>query len=601
MTSEENTWELLAALSLVTGHLSRVTAALVKSLLRILHYLRPYRRLAWLTLVCAGLTTLMELVPPWMIKIIIDDVIQARHLALLPWVIGGLVGAYAFKNGFASFRIRLNNTLEQRVVHDVRSQVFAALQRQSVSFYEQRSTGEIMSRVTSDTEHVERIFIDGIEGLLTASLTLIGITTMLFLLNWQLALLALLPIPVLILSAMLFTRRIHGYYHEIRKRAADLNAYLQDALSGIRETMGFNRQAYEQGRFDQRSRAYAGGNLKAMLLWSVYSPGMIFVGSLGSVLILWVGAGEVARGRLTVGELVMFLSYLALFYVPVNQIHAVNHMLQHALAASERVFDIIDATPDVLDRPAAQPAGRLRGDVRFDQVSFTYRADVPVLNAVSLDVRPGERIALVGPSGAGKSTMLKLLMRFYDVTEGAVLLDGQDVRGLPLAYLRAQIGLVQQEPFLFNGSVRENIAYGDLGADAAAIERAARAARAHEFIAELPDGYDTWIGERGVKLSVGQKQRVSIARVLLKDPPIVVFDEATSNIDTETEVKIREALNVLTRGRTTFIIAHRLSTLHDVDRIVVVDHGRIVEQGPHDDLMARGGVYAGLYEAQFQV
>lgn len=573
----------------------------MKSLLRILHYLRPYRRLAWLTLVCAGLTTLMELVPPWMIKIIIDDVIQAHQMVLLPWVIGGLVGAYAFKNGFASFRIRLNNTLEQRVVHDVRSQVFAALQRQSVSFYEQRSTGEIMSRVTSDTEHVERIFIDGIEGLLTASLTLIGITTMLFLLNWKLALLALLPIPVLILSATLFTRRIHGYYHEIRKHAADLNAYLQDALSGIRETMGFNRQGYEQGRFDQRSRAYAGGNLKAMLLWSAYSPGMIFVGSLGSVLILWVGAGEVARGTLTVGELVMFLSYLSLFYVPVNQIHAVNHMLQHALAAGERVFDIIDAVPEVLDRPTVQPTDRLRGEVRFEQVGFAYRPDVPVLREVGVEVRPGERIALVGPSGAGKSTIIKLLMRFYDVTEGAVLLDGQDARGLPLAYLRAQIGLVQQEPFLFNGSVRENIAYGDLGADAAAIERAARAARAHEFIAELPDGYDTWIGERGVKLSVGQKQRVSIARVLLKDPPIVVFDEATSNIDTETEVKIREALNVLTRGRTTFVIAHRLSTLHDVDRIVVVDHGRIVEQGTHDDLMARGGVYAGLYEAQFQV
>lgn len=574
----------------------------MKSLLRVLRYLRPYRALALFTLLCACLVTALELVPPWLIKVVIDDVIQARRPDLLPRVIAGLLAAYALKNVFASLRIRFNNTLEQRVVHELREQVFAALQRLSVSYYESRSTGEIMSRVTNDTEHVERIFIDGLEGMLTASLTLTGITVMLFALNWKLALLSMLPIPVLILSAMFFTKRVHGYYHQIRKYAADLNAYLQDALSGIRETMGFNRQAYEEGRFGAISRQYSESNLRAMCLWSVYSPGMIFVGSLGSLLILWYGAGEVLSGALTVGELVMFLSYLALFYVPINQIHSVNHMLQHALAASERVFEILDQQPEVGDRPGAvSPSRRLAGAVRFERVSFHYRPDVPILREVSLAVRSGERIALVGPSGAGKSTMLKLLMRFYDVRGGAVLIDGHDVRDLPLAFLRGQIGLVQQEPFLFNGTVRENIAYGDLTAGQERIEEVARAARAHEFIASLPDGYDTWIGERGVKLSVGQKQRVSIARVLLKDPPIVVFDEATSNIDTETEVKIREALAVLTRGRTTFIIAHRLSTLHDVDRILVVEQGRIVEEGTHETLLARGGLYTGLYEAQFQV
>ena len=574
----------------------------MKTLFRVLKYLRPYRLLAITTLLCAGVTTALELVPPWLVKIVIDDVIQARRPGLLSWVIVGFLLAYGLKNVFASLRIRFNNTLEQRVVHDLRAQVFAALQRLSVSYFESRSTGEIMSRVNSDTEHVERIFVDGLEGLLTASLTLVGITAMLFMLNWKLAALSLLPIPILVLSASAFTKQVHRYYHAIRRNAAELNAYLQDALSGIRETMGFNRQSYERDRFNVLSREYSDSNLKAMCLWSLYSPGMIFVGSLGTVLIIWYGAGEVLRGALTVGELVMFLSYLALFYVPINQIHSVNHMLQHALAASERVFDILDTLPEVQDRPGTiAPANRMNGAVRFDRVSFHYRPDVPVLFSVTLDVQPGERIALVGPSGAGKSTMLKLLMRFYDVRAGAITIDGYDLRHLPLAFLRSQIGLVQQEPFLFNGTVRDNILYGDLGADQARMESAAEAARAHEFISQLPEGYDTWIGERGVKLSVGEKQRVSIARVLLKDPPIVIFDEATSNIDTETEVKIREALDCLTRGRTTFIIAHRLSTLHHVDRIVVVDHGQIVEQGLHEELLMKGGLYAGLYEAQFQV
>lgn len=574
----------------------------MKVLLRVLGYLRPYRSLLFLTFLCAALTTALDLVPPWLIKVVIDDIITANQLSLLPGVLGVLVAAYGLKNLCNSLRIRFNNTLEQRVVCSLRNQVFEALQRLSISYFENRSTGEIMSRVMNDTEHVERIFIDGLEGALTASLTLIGITVMLFTLNWRLALLALLPIPLLVFSAIVFSRRVHQFYHEIRRDAANLNAYLQDALSGIRETMGFNRQPYERTRFVERSRALSDSNLKAMYLWSAYSPGMIFIGSLGTVLILWHGAGEVTQGRLTVGELVMFLSYLALFYVPVNQIHSVNHLLQHALAASERVFEVLDTVPEVVDRPGlTAPVERLNGAIHVDRVRFAYRADSPVLKDLSCRISVGERVALVGPSGAGKSTLVKVLMRFYDVQSGAVRIDGYDARDLPLAFLRSQIGFVQQEPFLFNGTVRENIAYGNLNAAQGDIERAAHAARAHEFVLDLPEQYDTWIGERGVKLSVGQKQRISIARMLLKDPPIVIFDEATSNIDTETEVKIREALDVLTHGRTTIIIAHRLATLQSADRIIVLDHGWLVEDGTHEELMGRGGVYAGLYDAQFQV
>ncbi len=574
----------------------------MNALFRILGYLRPHRPLVLATLSFATLTTAFDLLPPWLMKVIIDDVIPARDLSLLPWTMGGLVLAYGLKNIANSLRIQWNNTLEQRVIFQIRQQVFHALQRLSIGFYEDRSTGELMSRIMNDTEHVERIFIDGLEGTLTALLTLLGITIVLFLVNWQLALLALIPIPVLMVFAVRFSRRVHGYYHDIRHNTAELSGYLHDALSGIRETVAFHRHDFERERFDAKNREVSRSNLKAMLLWSLYSPGMIFIGAMGTVLILWVGATDVAQGQLKVGELVMFVSYLALFYVPVNQIHSVNHMLQHALAASERIFEILDAKPDVDDRPgAAAPAARARGRVEFRNVDFFYRPDVPVLRDVSLTIEAGEHVALVGPSGAGKSTLIKLLMRFYDVTGGVLAVDGLDVRALPLAFLRANVGLVQQEPFLFNGTVRDNIVYGKLDASHRDIEHVARAARAHEFITALPEQYDTRIGERGVKLSVGQKQRVAIARVLLKNPPMVIFDEATSNIDTETEVKIREAVDVFGRGRTAVFIAHRLTTLERVDRIIVLEHGRVVEEGAHAGLLARKGLYAHLYKAQFHV
>ena len=582
----------------------------MRSLLRVIRYIAPYQHLAYATLLAAMLTTLMDLVPPWLIKVVIDDVIKAGHLSMLKWVIGALIGAYLCKNLLNMARIRLNNTLEQKVIYHMRDEVYRALQNLSISYFDNRATGEMMSRVNNDVNNIERIIIDGVEAMVMASLTLLGVSVMLFAINWKLALLALVPIPFLSLGALIFTRRVHGLYHQLRQKLAYLNARLQDNLSGIREIIAFNRQDYERGRFNKKSEEYCATQLKVARLWSFYSPGMIFLGSMGTVLILSFGAHQVVQGEMTLGELVAFLSYLALFYTPINQIHSVNHMLQHALASGERVFEIIDAKSEVQEPqdpfiPVSTlphgPPDKVAGYVGFHGVSFNYREDVPVLREVDFEVQPGEKIALVGPSGSGKSTIIKLLMRFYDVDQGSITIDGADIRRYRLSYLRDQIAMVQQEPFLFNGTVRENILYGDLSADEDRIMAAAQAARAHEFIENLPEGYDTWIGERGVKLSVGQKQRIAIARALLKDPPITILDEATSNIDTETEAKIQEALENLTQNRTTFIIAHRLSTLKHVDRILVIQNGRVVESGTHEELLQLKGLYTTLYEAQFQI
>ena len=584
------------------------------SLLRVLRYIRPYRSIAMLTLGAAILITLIELVPPWMIKLIIDGVIREGHLEWLPWLISALIGAYLVRSLLNFTRIRLNNTLEQQVIYDMRQDVYRALQRQSITYYENRATGELMSRVVNDVNNLESLFIDGVEAFIIACFTLVGVLTVMMILNWQLAVTALLPIPLLVLGGVFFTRKGHVYFKRIHEKSARLNALIQDHLSGVREMMSFNRQEYELGRFNTMNRDFCRANLQAMRLWSVYSPGMVFIASWGIVMTLWFGSHAVLAGEITIGTLVAFIGYLALFYTPINQIHTINRMAQHALAAGERIFEILDQKPEVNDAPNAHhPATRSRGTIRFENVSFAYRADLPVIHSISLEAHVGERIALVGPSGAGKSTLIKLLMRYHDVTAGRITLDGEDLRNLKLDYLRDQISIVHQEPFLFNGTVRENILYGKSGllvdpggklaapADESELIEAARRARAHDFIMELPEGYDTWIGERGVKLSVGQKQRVAIARALLKNPPIIIFDEATSNIDIKTEVKIREALEVLTRHRTTFIIAHRLSSLRNVDRILVIIDGRIEEQGTHDSLMSTKGAYASLYDAQFVI
>lgn len=572
------------------------------ALTRTLRYILPYRRLAITVLCFAGLTTLVELVPPWVLKMVIDDVLTGAKVDLFPLLVGALIIAYLIRGVSNFIRIRLNNRLEQQVVYDMRDHVYRRLQLLSLDYFEDRSTGEIMSRVNNDVNNMEKVFIDGVEQFLVAALTLIGVATMMFILDWKLAVLALAPIPFLIVGGVIYTRKVHPLYTLIRVKMGAMNAQLQDNISGIREILSFGRQGYERDRFAGTSAEYARANLKVMRLWSVYSPAMLFTGALGTVLIVSVGGLRVMSGEMTPGALVAMLFYLALFYTPVNQIHGINHMLQHALASCERVFEIIDAVPEIADAPNAisleKPA---RGSLVFDDVKFQYSTKLPVLNGISFHLAEGEHVALVGASGAGKSTCVKLLMRFYDVTDGQVCLDDTDIRHLTIDSLRGQIALVAQDPFLFNGTVRDNILYGRLEASHDEMVTAAKAAQVDGFIQALPDGYDTRIGERGIRLSGGERTRIAIARCLLKNPPVVILDEATASVDTATERLIQDALAELIHGRTTLIIAHRLSTLRTVDRILVVEDGRIVQEGTHEQLSATDGAYSALFETQIAI
>ena len=574
----------------------------MNSLLRVLSYLKPYKKAVSLTLGFAILTTLLDLIPPWIIKVIIDELVDGEKTSLINWVVVGLIGVYFLRNFLNYQRIMFNNRLEQDVVFDMRSNVYKALNQLSINFFENRSTGELMSRVNDDVNYVERIFIDGVEQVVTAILTLTGITIILFYLHWKLALVALLPIPLLIWGASIYTKKAHSLYHKVRESAAKMNSRLQDSISGIREIFAFNRQSHEISLFEKKSREYCNSNLKVMSLWAIYSPAMMFLGSLGTALILLYGTELIHNDEITIGSLVAFIGYLALFYTPINQLHSVNHMLQHALASSERIFEIIDRQPDVKEIPNAfLPTTNMRGEIEFQEVTFAYTQNKPVIKNLSLNISSGNKIALVGHTGSGKSTLIKLLLRFYDTDLGKITIDNHNIKELKISYLREQIGLVSQDPYLFNGTVAENILYGNVEANHEQMRKAAIAAHADDFVKGLPEEYDTRIGERGVKLSGGEKHRIAIARTLLKDPPILILDEATASVDTETELKIKEALSSLMARRTTILIAHRLSTLEGADRILVIKSGKLIESGTHDQMINNETEYAQLFRSQMHL
>ena len=571
----------------------------MRTVWRVFAYLRRYPWMAAGTLGCAVLSTVMIVVFPAVTKLVIDEVLTKHRVERLTPLV--LIAALAFvlQHGLNSLRIILNNTFEQRVIFDLRSDLYSHIQMLPLRWFDNRATGDLMTRILEDVNSVERMLIDGIEQGVVAVLQLVIVLGMMFYVSASLSLVGLAPMPFLAGGALWYTLTAHRRYRLQRRAASAMNSLLHDNLAGIRQIKSFVREREQHGRFNSVSDQLRHATLVVMRVWAIYNPSMYLIGSLGIVFTVWMGARAVLNGTMQVGDLIGFLMLTGFLYEPINRLHQLNQLVQAGRAAGERVFEIIDE-PIEPGWDVARETVRVKGDVRFNDAGFSYGKDgAPALQHISFHARPGETIALVGTTGAGKSTLVNLLTRFYEYETGEIVIDGMPIREFGTRRLREMIGVVTQESFLFNGSIRENLLMGRPDATDDEVLRAAEAANARGFIDLLPKGLSSVVGERGVKLSVGEKQRLSIARALLKDPPILILDEATASVDTTTERLIQEALEHLMSHRTCFVIAHRLSTILRADQILVLERGHIIERGTHASLLELGGKYARLWEQSF--